>query len=406
MNFYNLVISSFKALRKNKFRTFLTMLGIIIGVASVIVMLSIGKGTEKDINSRMAGLGTNLIMISPSATKTQGVSSIAGSQQTLKIRDVEIIKKYSVSIKSISPVIRATEQLKYGANNWRSSIMGVSAEYLSIRDLSLVSGAPFSDEYVKTSAKVCYIGKTIKTKLFTNGEDPIGKVIRIGSIPFKIIGVLKSKGQSGFGQDQDDIVIAPYTSVQNRITGSEYLQQIYASAKNEQSVTSAVNEITYCLRLSHKLSKDAEDDFEINTQSEIMETAKSISGSITLLLAGIAAISLLVGGIGIMNIMFVSVTERTKEIGIRLAIGATTYDVLKQFLIEAVVLTLTAGFLGIVVGILASKLVASIAGIETIITPSSIIVSFIVCSLIGIFFGWYPARKAARLNPIDALRYE
>jgi len=382
------------------------MLGIIIGVASVIVMLSIGKGTEKDINSRMAGLGTNLIMISPSATKTQGVSSIAGSQQTLKIRDVEIIKKYSVSIKSISPVIRATEQLKYGANNWRSSIMGVSAEYLSIRDLSLVSGAPFSDEYVKTSAKVCYIGKTIKTKLFTNGEDPIGKVIRIGSIPFKIIGVLKSKGQSGFGQDQDDIVIAPYTSVQNRITGSEYLQQIYASAKNEQSVTSAVNEITYCLRLSHKLSKDAEDDFEINTQSEIMETAASISSAITLLLAGIAAISLLVGGIGIMNIMFVSVTERTKEIGIRLAIGATTYDVLKQFLIEAVVLTLTAGFLGIVVGILASKLVASIAGIETIITPSSIIVSFIVCSLIGIFFGWYPARKAARLNPIDALRYE
>ncbi len=382
------------------------MLGIIIGVASVIVMLSIGKGTEKDINSRMAGLGTNLIMISPSATKTQGVSSIAGSQQTLKIKDIEIIKKYSTSIKAISPVIRATEQLKYGANNWRSSIMGVSAEYLSIRDLSLVSGAPFSDEYVKTSAKVCYIGKTIETKLFTNGEDPIGKVIRIGSIPFKIIGVLKSKGQSGFGQDQDDIVIAPYTSVQNRITGSEYLQQIYASAKSEQTVTSAVNEITYCLRISHNLSKDADDDFEINTQSEIMETAASISSAITLLLAGIAAISLLVGGIGIMNIMFVSVTERTKEIGIRLAIGATAFDVLKQFLIEAVVLTITAGFIGIIVGILASKLVASIAGIQTIITSTSIIVSFIVCSLIGIFFGWYPARKAARLNPIEALRYE
>ena len=271
---------------------------------------------------------------------------------------------------------------------------------------NLVSGAPFSDEYVKTSAKVCYIGKTIETKLFTNGEDPIGKVIRIGSIPFKIIGVLKSKGQSGFGQDQDDIVIAPYTSVQNRITGSEYLQQIYASAKSEQTVTSAVNEITYCLRISHNLSKDADDDFEINTQSEIMETAASISSAITLLLAGIAAISLLVGGIGIMNIMFVSVTERTKEIGIRLAIGATAFDVLKQFLIEAVVLTITAGFIGIIVGILASKLVASIAGIQTIITSTSIIVSFIVCSLIGIFFGWYPARKAARLNPIEALRYE
>jgi len=406
MNLYNLIISSFKALRKNKFRTFLTMLGIIIGVGAVIVMLSIGKGTESDINSRMSSLGTNLIMISPSAVRTQGVSSIAGSQQNLKIKDVDIIKQFSTSIKYISPVIRTTEQLKYGANNWRSSVMGVSADYLSIRDIKLVSGVPFTDEYVKASAKVCYIGKTVKTKLFTNNEDPLGKIIRIGNIPFKIIGVLKEKGQSGFGQNQDDIVMAPYTSVQNRITGSEYLQQIYASAKSEQLVTSAVNEITYCIRLSHNLSKEADDDFEINTQSEIMETAASISSAITLLLAGIAAISLLVGGIGIMNIMFVSVTERTKEIGIRLAIGATTYDVLKQFLLEAVVLTLTAGFIGIISGILTSKLVASLVGIETIITSSSIIVSFIVCSLIGIFFGWYPARKAAKLNPIDALRYE
>ena len=382
------------------------MLGIIIGVAAVIVMLSIGKGTESDINSRMASLGTNLIMISPSAVRTQGVSSIAGSRQNLTIKDVEIIKQFSNSIKYISPVIRTTEQLKYGANNWRSSIMGVSADYLAIRDIKLVNGAPFTNEYVKASAKVCYIGKTIKTKLFTNNEEPVGKVIRIGSVPFKIIGVLKEKGQSGFGQNQDDIVMAPYTSIQNRITGSEYIQQIYASAKSEQSVTPAVNEITYCLRLSHNLSQDTDDDFEINTQSEIMETAANISGAITLLLAGIAAISLLVGGIGIMNIMFVSVTERTKEIGIRLAIGATSYDVLKQFLIEAIVLTLTAGFIGIITGILTSELVASIAGIETIITSSSIVISFIVCSVIGIFFGWYPARKAAKLNPIEALRYE
>jgi putative ABC transport system permease protein len=382
------------------------MLGIIIGVAAVIIMQSIGKGTEADINSRISSLGTNLIMISPSAVTTNGVNAEAGSRQTLKIKDIELIKRFSTSTKYISPVIRSTAQLKYASNNWRSSIMGVSADYLSIRGIKLVSGAPFTDDYVKTSAKVCYIGKTVRTKLFTNGEDPLGKVIRIGTVPFKIIGVLKEKGQSGFGQDQDDIVIAPYTSVQNRLTGSDYLQQMYVSAKSDQDVTKAVNEITYCLRLSHGISKDAEDDFEINTQSEIMETAASISGAITLLLAGIAGISLLVGGIGIMNIMFVSVTERTKEIGIRLAIGATSYDVLKQFLIEAIVLTLAAGFIGITVGILASKLVSSLAGIQTIITISSIVISFLVCSLIGIFFGWYPARKAAKLNPIEALRYE
>jgi len=406
MNFLNLVISSFKALKKNKFRTFLTMLGIIIGVAAVIVMQSIGKGTESDINSRIASLGTNLIMISPSATTTQGVKAEAGSKQTLKVSDIDAIRRYSVSTKYISPVIRTTVQLKYGGNNWRSSLMGVSADYLSIRGIKLVSGAPFSDEYVKASAKVCYIGKTVKTNLFTEGEDPIGQVIRIGSVPFKIIGVLKEKGQSGFGQNQDDIVIAPYTSVQNRITGSIYLQQIYVSANSDEVVSKAVKEITSCLRLSHGLTEDATDDFDINTQSEIMETAASISGAITLLLAGIAAISLLVGGIGIMNIMFVSVTERTKEIGIRLAIGATSYDVLKQFLIEAIVLTLTAGFIGIASGVIISQIVASLAGIVTIITYTSIIISFVVCSFIGIFFGWYPARKAAKLNPIDALRYE
>lgn len=382
------------------------MLGIIIGVSAVIAMQSIGKGTEADINSRITSLGTNLIMISPAATKTQGVSMIAGSQQSLKISDIDIIKQFCRSVKYISPVIRSTAQLKYSSNNWRSDIMGVSSDYLSIRNLKLIAGAPFTEDDIKTSAKVCYIGKTIKTKLFTGNENLLGKIMRIGSVPYTVIGILKEKGQSGFGQDQDDIVIAPYSSVQNRITGSIYLQQIYVSAKNDNAVKSAVNEITYCLRFSHHLSQNEADDFSINTQSEIMETAAGISGAITLLLAGIAAISLLVGGIGIMNIMFVSVTERTKEIGIRLAIGATSFDVLKQFLLEAVVLTLTAGFIGIATGILSSKLIVAIAGIETIITSSSIIISFFVCSLIGIFFGWYPARKAAHLNPIDALRYE
>ncbi|MFH0896042.1 MAG: ABC transporter permease [Bacteroidota bacterium] len=406
MNFLNLILSAFKSLRKNKFRTFLTMLGIIIGVSAVIIMQSIGKGTEADINSRIASLGTNLIMISPAATNAQGVKMDAGSQQSLKIEDVDMIKRYSPSTKFISPVIRSSAQLKYASKNCRSSIMGVSQDYLQIRDIKLVSGAPFTSDDIKKSSKVCMIGKTVKTNLFASDENPLGKIIRVGSVPFTIIGVLKDKGQSGFGQDQDDIVIAPYTSVQNRITGSEYLQQIYVSALNDTYVTRAVLEISSCLRISHRLPMGSEDDFTISTQSEIMETAKSITGTITLLLASIAAISLLVGGIGIMNIMFVSVTERTREIGVRLAIGATSFDVMMQFLIEAIVLTITAGFLGIVFGVLLSNLVSAAAGISTIITTSSILLSFFVSSIIGIFFGWYPARKASKLNPIEALRYE
>jgi putative ABC transport system permease protein len=406
MNYYNLFISALKSLRKNIFRTFLTMLGIIIGVAAVIIMQSIGKGTEADINSRVSSLGTNLIMISPAAAKSEGVKLDAGTQQSLKIEDIEMIKRYSPSTKYISPLIRSTVQLKYYANNCKSSIIGVSQVYLSIRDIKLVSGAPFTTEDIKKSSKVCLIGKTVKENLFKKDEVILGKVIRIGSVPFTIIGVLKDKGQSGFGQDQDDIIIAPYTSVQNRITGSEYLQQIYVSAISDAYVKSAVSEISSCLRISHKLAEGTEDDFTISTQSEIMETAKSITGAITLLLASIAAISLLVGGIGIMNIMFVSVTERTKEIGTRLAIGATSFDVMMQFLIEAIVLTLFAGIIGVISGVLLSNLVSAVASIDTIITTSSIVLSFVVCSIIGIFFGWYPARKASKLKPIEALRYE
>ena len=382
------------------------MLGIIIGVASVIVMQSIGKGAEADINSRIASLGTNLIMISPFAASSQGVRSDAGSMQSLKIKDIEMIKRYSKSSKYISPLIRSSAQLKYSAKNWRSSILGVSSDYLIIRDIKIVDGSPFTEDDIKKSSKVCLIGKTIKTNLFNSNENPIGKVIRIGSVPFKIIGILKGKGQSGFGQDQDDIVITPYTSMQNRISGYDYLQQIFVSAQSDEDITQAVKEITYCLRMSHRLPDKADGDFSINTQSEIMETAKSISGSITLLLAGIAAISLIVGGIGIMNIMFVSVTERTKEIGIRLAIGATSFDVMLQFLIEALTLSLIAGFMGVLTGLISSGLISSFANIITIVSTSSIIISFFVCTLIGIFFGWYPARKASKLNPIDALRYE
>ena len=406
MNFYNLLISSLRSLGKNKFRTFLTMLGIIIGVASVIVMQSIGKGVETSITAEISSIGTNLIMVTPEAAEKNGVQQSAGSEQTLKIKDVEMIKNYCASIKYISPMIMSSSQIKYSSNNCRSSVMGVASEYLQIRNIDVTIGAPFTNEDIEKSAKVCLIGKTVKNNLFKNDEDPIGKSIRIGTIPFTIIGILKEKGQSGFGQDQADIVIAPYTSVQNRISGNDYLQQIFISAQSEKDVPKAVEEITYCMRLSHKLKIGDVDDFSISTQSEIMQTMANVTGTLTLFLASIAAISLLVGGIGIMNIMFVSVTERTKEIGIRLAIGATSFDVLMQFLLEAIVLTLLAGILGLAFGFGLSQLISFLMNIEAIITMSSIILSFSVCSFIGIFFGWYPARKAARLNPIDALRYE
>jgi len=406
MNLYNLIITSLKAIQKNGFRSFLTMLGIIIGVSAVIVMLSIGKGTELSINAEIATLGTNLIMINPSAAKSQGVKMEAGSQQNLNIKDIEVIKKYSRTVKSISPVIRAMAQLKYLGNNWHSSIMGVSSDYLAIRDIKLLRGSPFTEHDVKTLAKVCLIGKTVRENLFGKKVDPIGKVIRVGNIPFKVIGILKDKGQSSFGQDQDDIILSPYTSVQNRITGTDYLQQIYISSLTNTDVAKTVAEITFALRQSHNLSPDAEDDFVIHTQSELNDIAKNITNIITALLGSVAAISLLVGGIGIMNIMFVSVTERTREIGLRLAIGATGFDVLMQMLLEAIVLSLVGGILGVTLGVILSHILSSILGFDTIVTWFSIVLSFSVCTFIGVFFGWYPARKAARLNPIDALRFE
>lgn len=406
MNLYNLFRTAFKSLFKNGLRTFLTMLGIIIGVAAVIIIQSLGKGTEAYINAEIASLGTNLITISPAAAKTAGVSLDAGTMQSLKVKDIDMIRAYCPAVKYISPLIRTQVQVKYASGNWRSSLMGVSPDYLLIREIKLTKGSPFTQEDIKNAAKVCLIGSTVNKNLFGDKGDPVGKVIRIGTVPFKVIGLIKEKGQSGFGQDQDDIVLAAYSAVKSRMTGSEYIQQIYVSATGDKQVNQAVKEIAACLRISHRLTQNTEDDFSIKTQAELAETAKTITGAITLLLAGIAGISLLVGGIGIMNIMFVSVRERTREIGIRLAIGATSFDVMIQFLLEAITVTAIAGIIGIILGILLSMVISNSAGLQTIITTASIFISVGVCSVIGVFFGWYPARKAARLNPIEALRFE
>ena len=395
---------AFKALKKNRFRSFLTMLGIIIGVVSVIVMQAIVNGSSADINARISSLGTNLITISPVSARDKGVKMESGSAVTLKKEDADILLKEAPSVISVSPFVRTTVQMKFGNRNWRSSISGVYIDYFVIRDMEIETGAIFTKDDEKKMAKVCVIGKTVATNLFGDAN-PIGSTIRIGTIPFLIIGTLKSKG-TGFGQDQDDIILAPYSTVQNRMIGSENIQQIYASAKSEDAVNSAVAEIETALRKRHKLLSTSSSDFTISTQLEVRETLNTVVNTITVLLSAVAAISLFVGGIGIMNIKLVSVTERTREIGIRMAVGATGIDVQFQLLLEAVVLSLLGGITGILLGVGLSLLVSKFAGFSTIVSAQSIVVSFVVSTLIGIFFGWYPSRKAANLNPIDALRYE
>ena len=405
MNIFNLFITAFRALMKNGMRTMLTMLGIIIGVAAVIIMESIGKGSEEDITARINSLGSNMIIVAPNPKMVNGVKMGQGGL-TLEYKDVVMIKRYSSATKYCSPLIAVTQQVKYGANNWSTRTVGVLPEYFQLRGIWAASGSVFTDEDLRKISKVCVIGKTVKDNLFPNGEDPIGKTIIDGTIPLKVIGVQNERGQSATGQDQDDIIIAPYTCVQDRMVQSLYVNVIFVSAKSGDDIPKAVSEIKYCLRTSHHLSATDQDDFLVRTLADLMATAQGVTKVLTLLLASVASISLLVGGIGIMNIMFVSVTERTREIGTRLAIGATSYDVMWQLLIEALVISLVAGILGIISGVIICKLITYFAGWRTVVTASSIIISFAVCTVIGIFFGWYPARKAANLNPIDALRYE
>lgn len=406
MRIVNLIRIAARSLSKNKLRTFLTMLGIIIGVASVIAMLAIGEGSKQNIKASIASLGTNSIMIFPGAVNQGGVRMEAGSSANLKREDAEAILARCPLIESVSPLVRTGAQIITGSQNWRTIVIGVLTDYFSIRNLNVVSGTYFSSTDDRTAAKVCLVGQTVSVNLFGEGNDPVGQVIRINRIPFKIIGLLEKKGQNTFGQDQDDIIIAPFSTVQKRMLSTTNLNQIIASAVSEDDIDGAKDEITLLLRERHKLADDIEDDFTVRTQSDISNIFGSISKVLTILLGSIASISLLVGGIGIMNIMLVSVTERTKEIGIRLAVGAKSRDVLMQFMIEAMFISFVGGIIGVGLGTLISVLVAKFGGWPVTVTIYSIALSFLFAAIIGVFFGWYPARKAARLNPIEALRYE
>ncbi|MBS5298039.1 MAG: ABC transporter permease [Prevotella sp.] len=393
-------------------RSFLTALGIIIGIAAVITMLAIGQGSKASIKANIAEMGSNMIMISPGADMRGGVRQDASSMETLKQADYQSIKDECNYISAISPTVNSSGQWIYGNNNTQSSIYGVNQDYLSIRQLKVADGEMFTDTDIKAASKVCILGQTVVDYLFPDGSDPIGKVVRFNSIPFRVIGVLKKKGYNSMGMDQDDLVLAPYTTVMKRIMAQTYLGGIVCSAITEEASQPAQDQITEILRRNHKL-KDAtdtteadEDDFNIRSQEEISSMMNSTMSTITILLGFVAGISLLVGGIGIMNIMYVSVTERTREIGLRMSVGARGIDILNQFQIEAILLSVTGGIIGVILRVSLSLSLNYFFHIATQIEPWSIIMSFAVCTFTGVFFGWYPAKKAARLDPIEAIRYE
>jgi putative ABC transport system permease protein len=407
MKLFNLIRIALKALQRNKLRAFLTMLGIIIGVAAVIAMVAIGQGSKQSIQDQLSSMGSNMITIRPSSNQTVGGGARldASGLQSLTLEDVKAIQKQATYITEVSPAVQAKGQVINGALNWPTTIQGVSPEYLTIRDWLVKDGISIAQD-VNAADKVCLIGQTVVENIFGAGEDPVGKIIRFNKIPFKIIGVLAQKGENAFGQDQDDIIIAPYTTVQKRILAIPYIQNIYASAIDENSSALATAEVTDILRTSHKLKVTDEDDFMVRTQAELINTFSSTSQLLTVLLTAIAGISLVIGGIGIMNIMYVSVTERTKEIGLRMSIGARGIDILFQFLIEAILISITGGIIGVLLGIGASRLVTLFLSWPTLVSESSIMLSFMVCAITGVLFGYYPAQKASRLDPIEALRYE
>ena len=406
MNGTNLFKIALRALANNKLRAFLTMLGIIIGVASVITMLAIGQGSKKSIQAQISEMGSNIIMIHPGGERRGGVRMDPSEMQTLKLADYESLRDETNFLAAVSPNVSSSGQLIAGNNNYPSSISGVGTEYLEIRQLSVEQGEMFTEADIQVSAKVCVIGQTIVDNLFPDGQDPLGKVIRFNQVPFHVVGILKSKGYNSMGQDQDDIVLAPYTTVMKRLLAQTYLEGVFASALSEDMTDYATDEITTILRRNHKLQADDEDDFTIRSQQELSSMLNSTTDLMTTLLACIAGISLVVGGIGIMNIMYVSVTERTREIGLRMSVGARGIDILAQFLIEAILISITGGLIGVVIGCGASFVVKNVAHWPIYIQAWSVFLSFAVCTVTGVFFGWYPAKKAAQLDPIEAIRYE
>lgn len=406
MNLANLFKIAVRALANNKLRGFLTMLGIIIGVASVITMLAIGQGSKKSIQAEISEMGSNMIMIQPGGDMRGGVRQSADNMETLKLKDYEDIVNETRYVSAVSPSVNSSGQAIYGANNTPTSVYGISLGYMEIRRYKVQDGEMFTEQDINTAAKVCLVGKTVVDNLFPNGENPVGKIIRFQKLPFRIVGVLESKGYNSMGMDQDDLILAPYTTIQKKILAIIHLQGITCSALKEEYTEQAIDEITEILRRNHKLKDSDDDDFTIRSQQELSSMLTSTTDMMTVLLAAVAGISLVVGGIGIMNIMYVSVTERTREIGLRMSIGAKGIDILAQFLIESVLISVTGGLIGVFLGVGSSLLVNIVAHFPIYIQPWSVLLSFIVCTATGIFFGWYPAKKAALLDPIEAIRYE
>ncbi len=406
MNGTNLIKIALRALANNKLRGFLTMLGIIIGVASVITMLAIGQGSKRSIQEQISEMGSNMIMIHPGADVRGGVRQDASAMETLKLEDYQNIVDETRYVSAVSPSVNSSGQAIFGANNAPTTVYGISPDYLEIRRYKVEDGDMFTEQDIQTAAKVCVVGKTVVDNLFTGGESPVGKVIRFQKLPFRIVGVLESKGYNSMGMDQDDLILAPYTTIQKKVLAITHLQGITCSALKEEYTDQATTEITEILRRNHKLKESDDDDFTIRSQQELSTMLTSTTDMMTVLLAAVAGISLLVGGIGIMNIMYVSVTERTREIGLRMSIGAKGIDILAQFLIESILISVTGGLIGVVLGVGAALVVNGVAHFPIYIQPWSVMLSFAVCTVTGVFFGWYPAKKAAQLDPIEAIRYE
>jgi putative ABC transport system permease protein len=405
MGFLGIIKLAFISLGRSKMRSFLTALGIIIGVMSVVAMVALGQGAYSSVQNEISKMGTNLIMINPGAARKRGFTSARGSRKTLLISDANAIRSECSSVAKISPTVRTNGQVIFRHANWSTQLMGVTEDYFAVRSSEIELGRAFSADEAKSGKKVCVVGQTIIENLFGN-ISPIGKSIRFKKIPLTIIGVLKSKGESSMGSDQDDVILAPLPVVQKRVLGIKYLNRIYLSAISAESVDSAKKEIEAVLNRRHRIKEGAEPDFQIRTQEDISQMAGSTLGIIALLLGSIASVSLLVGGIGIMNIMLVSVTERTKEIGIRMAIGAKTKDILYQFLVEAITLSCIGGIIGIGGGVLLARIIGIFTNFSPIVSAPSVVISFCFSGAVGIFFGLYPAWKASKLDPIEAFRYE